>query len=128
MRRPLLLMTTLVLFAPWVGCTPPAALPPEPPKVGVLHPEQRELADGRIYSGAQAKSVGLVDDLGGLADATRAAWEQGGQTGEPRVVRERMRRRPWWASLLSETVFNGAFERAAFSGGLMFLYQGPFVE
>jgi protease-4 len=88
----------------------------------------RELADGRIYSGAQAKAVGLVDDLGGLADATRAAWEQGGQTGEPRVVRERMRRRPWWASLLSETVFDRIFEPSAFSGGLMFLYQGPFVE
>src|SRR5439155_217588 len=31
----------------------------------------RALADGRLYSGAQARDVGLVDELGGLADATR---------------------------------------------------------
>lgn len=30
----------------------------------------RELADGRVYSGAQAKQLGLIDDFGDLDDAT----------------------------------------------------------
>jgi RND family efflux transporter MFP subunit len=33
------------------GCSPPEALPPEPPKVGVLHPEQRELTDQETFNG-----------------------------------------------------------------------------
>jgi hypothetical protein len=36
-----------------------------------------------------------------------------------------MRRRPWWLSLLSDA-FVG--EPSGLGGGLMFLYQGPFVE
>jgi protease-4 len=85
----------------------------------------RELADGRIYSGTQARAVGLVDRLGGLADATRLAWEQGGQTGEPRVARERMHHRPWWLDLLGETLLGNT---RGPSGGLQFLYPGPSVE
>jgi protease-4 len=90
----------------------------------------RELADGRVYSGSQARAVGLVDQLGGYTEATQAAWEQAGQTGEPRVVRERPSRRPWWMSLLSETFLGDTFigEPRALSGGLMFLYRGPSVE
>ncbi len=33
----------------------------------------RELADGRVYSGQQAKEMGLVDELGGLPEALDAA-------------------------------------------------------
>src|SRR5256712_5705752 len=51
----------------------------------------RALADGRIYSGSQALSQGLVDRLGGLDAATRLAWEDAHETGEPRVERVRAR-------------------------------------
>src|SRR5437016_2134905 len=51
----------------------------------------RALADGRIYSGSQALSQGLVDRLGGLDAATRLAWEDAHETGEPRVERVRTR-------------------------------------
>jgi protease-4 len=85
----------------------------------------RELADGRVYSGAQARAAGLVDRLGGLDDATRLAWEQGGQTGEPRVLRELVRRRPWWVDLLTTTFVS---EPRGLDGGLLFLYQGPHPE
>src|SRR5207245_5612592 len=54
----------------------------------------RALADGRIYSGAQALSAGLIDRLGGLEVATRLAWEDAPETGEPRVERVRARRLP----------------------------------
>ena len=33
----------------------------------------REIADGRIYSGQQAKEIGLVDEFGGLEEAVRAS-------------------------------------------------------
>ncbi len=85
----------------------------------------RELADGRVYSGAQARAAGLVDRLGGLDDATRLAWEQAGQTGEPRVLRELLHRRPWWVDLLTATFVS---EPRALDGGLLFLYQGPHPE
>ena len=45
-----------------------------------------ELADGRIYTGSQAKEVGLIDKLGGLEEATNSAAELGGIKGEPRIV------------------------------------------
>jgi len=35
-----------------------------------------EIAQGRVWSGAQAKSIGLVDQIGGLGDAIRAAAER----------------------------------------------------
>ncbi len=45
----------------------------------------RKLADGRIYSGEQAKAAGLVDDIGYLDDAIEAAKKKAGLT-EARVV------------------------------------------
>ena len=38
----------------------------------------RKLADGRVYSGAQAKDLGLVDQLGTLEDAVELAAKRGG--------------------------------------------------
>jgi protease IV len=41
-------------------------------------PKQKvaEIAQGRVWSGLQAKQIGLVDELGGLEDAIQAAAEQ----------------------------------------------------
>lgn len=46
----------------------------------------RELADGRIFTGRQAKEYGLVDQLGNLQAAIRNAGELGGIEGEPHVL------------------------------------------
>lgn len=46
----------------------------------------RSLADGRVFTGRQAKELGLVDRLGGLHDAVLLAGELAGIPGEPRVV------------------------------------------
>ncbi len=81
----------------------------------------RELADGRLYSGAQAKAVGLVDELGGLTTAVQLAWEKGGQTGEPHVQRTRKSWRPWWLDMVDEAMAPG---RPGLGGGLLFLYGG----
>lgn len=44
------------------------------------------VADGRILTGRQALEAGLVDEMGDLQDAIRAAAEAVGIKGKPRVV------------------------------------------
>ncbi len=44
------------------------------------------IADGRIFSGEQAREQGLVDELGNLQDAIKRAAAIAGIEGEPRVV------------------------------------------
>jgi protease-4 len=46
----------------------------------------RTLADGRIFTGRQAKELGLVDELGGLDAAVRRAGELAGIDGKPDVI------------------------------------------
>jgi protease-4 len=48
--------------------------------------EIRRLADGRIYSGEQAKAVGLVDSIGYLDDAIELAKKEAGLTDARLVV------------------------------------------
>ncbi len=48
--------------------------------------EVKTLADGRVYTGQQAKELGLVDELGNLPDVIERAAELGGIEGEPRVI------------------------------------------
>lgn len=45
----------------------------------------RQLADGRIYTGNQAKQNGLVDELGNLYDAIDGAAQLAGLEGKPEV-------------------------------------------
>ena len=51
----------------------------------------RAVADGRIYSGAQAKSLKLVDELGGFEEAVEAAGKLGGIPGQPTLILPRKR-------------------------------------
>jgi protease-4 len=48
--------------------------------------EVRKIADGRIFTGEQAKTNGLVDDLGTLEDAIKTAATLAGIKEEPVVV------------------------------------------
>ena len=48
--------------------------------------EVLELADGRIFTGRQAKELGLVDELGNFQDAVDLAAELAGIEGKPKVV------------------------------------------
>ncbi len=48
--------------------------------------EVKKLADGRVYTGQEAKANGLIDELGTLQDAVAAAGKMGGISGEPRVI------------------------------------------
>ncbi len=46
----------------------------------------REIADGRVYSGSQAKDLGLVDSLGSLDEASATAGTLAG-TNDTTVIR-----------------------------------------
>jgi len=46
----------------------------------------RSFADGRIFTGRQARELGLVDELGSLEAAVRRAGELAGIEGQPEVV------------------------------------------
>jgi ClpP class serine protease len=48
--------------------------------------EVLQLADGRIFTGRQAKAVGLVDKLGGFEPALRRAAKLGGIRGKIRRI------------------------------------------
>jgi protease-4 len=45
----------------------------------------RQLAQGKVYTGAQAKEAGLVDELGNFYDAVKLAGKLGGIRGEPKI-------------------------------------------
>ena len=46
-------------------------------------------ANGRVFTGLQAKEYGLVDSLGTFEDAIRITSKMAGIDGEPRIVREK---------------------------------------
>ncbi len=46
----------------------------------------RKLADGRVFTGSEAKNNGLVDEVGALQDAVAAAGKMAGIIGKPRIV------------------------------------------
>lgn len=50
-----------------------------------------QFADGRVFSGTQAKSLGMVDELGGLEDAVHAAARLAGLPVPPAVIPPRRR-------------------------------------
>jgi protease IV len=47
----------------------------------------RNISQGNIYLGSDAKRIGLIDETGGFDDAVRLAGELGGIKGEPSIKR-----------------------------------------
>jgi len=90
----------------------------------------RKLADGRMYSGAQALELGLVDYLGGYEEALRIAADAAGIEGEPRTVWARTESWPWWADWLARVVGLRADDwmSTGLPEGLLFLYLGRDLE
>jgi len=73
----------------------------------------REIAQGRVWSGAEAKNLGLVDELGNLSDAVAFAAKQAKLGDKFRIV-ERPRKRAF-AEAFSEAL-EGKQKQEAFSG------------
>jgi protease-4 len=94
---------------------------------GMDKDQVRAVADGRIFSGEQAKIAGLVDELGGFEDAIDLAAEKAGIEGEPRITRARSSREPWWWKLLFSLVPTSPFSSSR-PFGLQIVYEGPFLR
>ncbi len=58
---------------------------------GLPYERVKEIADGRIFTGRQAKELGLIDQLGNLQDAITEAARLGGIKGEPKVIQKKER-------------------------------------
>ena len=52
----------------------------------IPEPRVREIANGRVWTGVQAKGLGLVDSLGGFYDAVERAKALAGIKGEAKLV------------------------------------------
>ena len=50
-----------------------------------------QFADGRVFSGAQAKALAMVDEMGGLEEAINAAAKLAGIEGSPKIIQPRRR-------------------------------------
>jgi len=64
--------------------------------------EVRRLADGRVYTGQEAKASRLVDEIGTFQDAIAAAARMAGISGEPKIVSPVKRRFSIWDLLLGD--------------------------
>lgn len=53
---------------------------------GINENDLTTIADGRIFSGEQARDLNLIDELGNLNDAIAYAAKQGGIEGDPELV------------------------------------------
>ncbi|MGH7167575.1 MAG: signal peptide peptidase SppA [Nitrospiraceae bacterium] len=81
------------------------------------------LADGRIFTGRQAKDIKLVDELGDLDDAIRLAADLAGIEGEPKVVEPRKR---FSVRELIESRLFGTLPRFDFQTGVRLKYLMAF--
>lgn len=77
----------------------------------------RPLADGRLFTGRQAKKVGLVDEMGGLQDAVLGAAKLAGIEGEPVIIKQY---EGFWEEMLAP--MEPAAKRR---GGLAEVLSGP---
>jgi len=66
---------------------------------GMSEAQVRKLADGRVYSGAQAKDLGLVDQFGTLDDAIEFAAKRAGLEENPTVYYSSPEQERWWEKL-----------------------------
>ena len=86
----------------------------------------KQLADGRIYSGEQAKELGLVDVLGNIEDAIDLAARRGAIKGAPQVMYSRSEVKSWWEKLLFS--FFGGKLRGGESWGLRYEWSPSFIQ
>jgi len=87
-----------------------------------------QIADGGVFTGRQAKALGLVDEMGDLQDAIKLAGKLGNIEGEPNVVQED-KKNSIWDILKGEDVsglFRGALQSAL--PRLLYLYNAPSVR
>ncbi len=91
---------------------------------GIDSEKVREIADGRVFTGEQAKTLGLVDELGNLGDAVRTAADLAGIEGEPSLIyypKEKFNILDLLSRFKSEKIIDSLLDR---SFGLFYLFNG----
>jgi protease IV len=87
--------------------------------------EVRQLADGRIYTGRQAKELRLVDELGTLQDTITYAASTVGIIGKPTLVREG-KARFWWLKFLFERFPDSSVFQSLSNVDAVLQYRWPY--
>ena len=93
--------------------------------------EIQKIADGRVLTGAQAKELGLVDELGNFRDAVDLAKEMTGIEGEVDLVYPKKARSRLWdlfledaANALYKAIIDGLRNRLEYRwDGLSYIYK-----
>jgi len=81
---------------------------------GLERERVHEIAQGRVWSGAEAIQLGLVDHLGGLEDTLAAVAEKAGLGDDYQVIQYQVKR-----DLMQSLIEELKTEASAASGGLM---------
>jgi protease-4 len=79
-----------------------------------------QYANGRVFTGLQAKGYGLIDSLGTFEDAVRITSQMAGIDGEPRLIREKKR------ISFFETIIGGTVEDV--TGIKQKLFEEPILQ
>ena len=74
-----------------------------------------KLADGRIFTGEQAKDLGLVDELGSFEEAVETAKRLARLSGEVKLVQIEKKKFSWWDLLLNKVL--GDFQEGLAASG-----------
>jgi protease-4 len=91
-----------------------------------LPPAQVEkMADGRIFTGEQAKDLGLVDELGSFEEAVETAKRLAGLRGEVKLVQIEKKKFSWWDLLLNKVLGDFREGLAASGTGPDLLWISP---
>ncbi len=81
-----------------------------------------KIADGRIFSGEQAKEKGLVDTLGDLTDAINLSAQLAGIKGKPMVIYTERKTFSLWKSVMGDAIGRDLTELFT---GLRIMYMVP---
>jgi protease-4 len=84
----------------------------------------REIADGRIFSGAQAKDLGLVDFLGNFQDAVEMTKKLAGIQGDVELVYPKKRSGELWNLLLESSARHILNALTDVEGGVAYRWSG----
>lgn len=84
--------------------------------------EVAQIADGRIYTGRQAKELRLIDELGTFQDAITYAASSAGISGKPTLVQEE-KERLWWLKFLFERLPDSSIFRSIVRGEAILQYR-----
>jgi protease-4 len=87
--------------------------------------EVKHVADGRIYTGRQAKDLRLIDELGTFQDAVTYVASTTGMEGKPTLVQEG-KDRLWWLKFFFERLPGSSLVQSISRSDAILQYRWPY--